>query len=854
MVTPTAPDLSVCSREPIHIPGSVQPHGVLLSIRPRDRVVLQVSANAASLLGAAPDALLGNPLPPALEPALRELALPVLVDLPGGRCAAAARSSGNRLLVEVEPVRQTREEAAGTFAALQAALERLDRASGDELLQRVAEEFQRLTGFERVMVYRFDRDWHGEVVAECVDAGFDSFLGLHYPASDIPAQARALYTRGWLRLIPDARATPSPLVPLLDPETAQPLDLSDAALRSVSPVHIEYLHNMGVLASMSVSILPRGRLWGLVSCHQMSAPRHVPRSIRAACEVLCRTLSGRIAVAEQTAREAERARQSAAQARILERTGSSGNHLERLAADEELLSLVGATGAAVSTAGGRQIYSSGETPPAAFVQELVAWLRAHKIERAFTTDALPERFPPAAAYAGIASGLLAAPIAAERGEWLLWFREERVRGVSWAGNPDKPVEPTATRISPRKSFDAWKQTVRGTSDPWPETAIDASVSMHNALIEVAADRAHARLAALVEVWPEISPKRPPEAIATHVLRHLEAVCVCRAALEVGGIATGDTPRRYGAPDLPELPPAPPDTTEPAIFDNGKHSVLQVPLYRHGDVLGRLLLFREPGASWAPDDVEFVRAVAQRAAIALDNTRLFREMEESMSVRDEIFAMASHDLRNPLNLIGAAAQLLDRRTGDPEPVRKQATRILGATRKMNRTIDEILDATRITQGRRIPLQRSTFDLAALVCEQVDETRAIAPKHRIEVHIPDAPVVGNWDAARVRRVIENLLANAIKYSPAGGEVAITLHVDEPKGEAVLSVRDEGIGIPAADLPRIFERFHRAANAASFPGTGVGLSGAARVVEAHCGTIEVASTEGAGSTFTVRLPLGG
>lgn len=363
-----------------------------------------------------------------------------------------------------------------------------------------------------------------------------------------------------------------------------------------------------------------------------------------------------------------------------------------------------------------------------------------------------------------------------------------------------------------------------------------------ARLEMAAERAQERLAALVEVWPRISPRLEPEEIARQVLAHLGPLCACSAAMELRDPATGAR-LRVGAADLPPVPPGAPSDDE-TEFCGG---VLVLAVRRGARDFGRLLLHRDPTAPWAREDLDFARAVAQRAAIALDNTHLFRAMETSMRARDEIFAMASHDLRNPLGLIGLAADLLDRRADDPAAVRRQASRIRGAVQAMNRTIDEILDTARMQLDARIPLKRSAVDLAALVREG---TTGLDGRHTLDVRTPDAPVFGSWDRARLRRVLENLLANAIKYSPNGSTIGVTL--ERTAGEAVLSVRDEGIGIPEADLPHIFERFHRASNAAAFPGTGIGLSGAARVVEAHGGRIDVASTEGKGTTFTVHLPL--
>ncbi|HET9944250.1 MAG TPA: GAF domain-containing protein, partial [Actinomycetes bacterium] len=296
-------DLTNCEREPIHVPGSIQPHGVLLGLREPDLTVVQVSANLADLLGVRPDDALGRPVEAvvrgALADALREAAgessdpsehypLSSTVEVGGVPVAVDAllHRSGGLLVVELEP-------GAGpltfdsTYRATRAAVGRVNRAGHPRELYRVAaEEVRRLTGFDRVMVYRFDQEWNGEVVAEDRLESLNSFLGLRYPSTDIPAQARELYKRNWLRLIPDVTYRPAPLQPVDNPVTGAPLDLSHSTLRSVSPIHVEYLQNMGVSASMSISLMNRGELWGLIACHHYSGPHAPPYATRAAAEFL----------------------------------------------------------------------------------------------------------------------------------------------------------------------------------------------------------------------------------------------------------------------------------------------------------------------------------------------------------------------------------------------------------------------------------------------------------------------------------------------------------------------------------------------------------------------------------------
>jgi light-regulated signal transduction histidine kinase (bacteriophytochrome) len=323
---PGAPvDLSTCEREPIHIPGSIQPRGVLLAVSEPDLVVQQVSANLGDLVGTAGDAALGRPLAEvvgvvAAEAVARsasafgdlrernpvEVTLdvdgtPVPVDAllhrsvitaPAGEATPPATS----LVIELEPARGPRPFSfPNTYQAVRSTVSELNRAGGlQDLYDITARAVRSLTGFDRVMVYRYDADHNGEVVAEAKAEHLNSFLGLHYPASDIPAQARALYEKNWIRLISDVDYTPARLTPVAHPGNGQPLDLTFSTLRSVSPIHVEYLQNMGVHASMSISLLRDDRLWGLIACHHYAGPHAPPYATRAAAEFLGSALSLRL--------------------------------------------------------------------------------------------------------------------------------------------------------------------------------------------------------------------------------------------------------------------------------------------------------------------------------------------------------------------------------------------------------------------------------------------------------------------------------------------------------------------------------------------------------------------------------
>ncbi|KFA89610.1 ATP-binding protein [Archangium violaceum] len=487
-------ELSQCEREPIHLLGGIQPHGALLAFSEPDLTLRLVSANTEALLGRPPEALLGQPLsglfpPSSLALLTRALAQPAsgLLRLEAaGRFFIGVPHRGDGLVVlDLEPTAEGthEEEALGMVDLL---LSPLARAQGPKgLLQAAAEAVRALTRFDRVMVYRFDADWHGEVLAESRDESMDGFLGLHFPASDIPAQARALYTRHTLRLIADARAEPVPLRPPVLPSEGRPLDLSGSTLRSVSPVHLEYLANMGVGASMSISLVREGRLWGLIACHHRT-PLLVPLATRRACDVLARLLSLQLAAEERASVSAELARRAHFQTQLVERLSEQAATLPTALSQhaELLLGLTGAGGVALLL--GEAPVLVGQTPSAEDVRELALWLAGQHSDGSFHTERLARHHPPAAEYADVASGLLAVRLDETSPRFILWFRPEVARTVTWAGNPQKPVVPGpgASRLHPRASFAAWQETVRGASLSWTPEDVAAAVGFRSALVGV----------------------------------------------------------------------------------------------------------------------------------------------------------------------------------------------------------------------------------------------------------------------------------------------------------------------------------------------------------------------------------
>jgi chemotaxis family two-component system sensor kinase Cph1 len=503
-------DLTTCDREPIHIPGAIQPHGVLLALDEQGRAAM-VSANVVGLLGVTPEDAIGRTLAELVGPELAS----ALADgaetatLGGAEVEVRQHRSGDRLVVEIEPVSTTGQTRL-SYQSTRGAMARLAQApSVVDLAAQLAVEVRALLGFDRVMVYRFDEEWNGEVIAEERREDLNSFLGLHYPATDIPAQARRLYTVNWTRLIADIEYDPVPLHPVLDPGTAAPLDLSHATLRSVSPIHIEYLSHMGVSASMSISLVVDGQLWGLVACHHYSGPHRPSHDARSAAEFLGQ-------VASQLAGDRERAdsreRTLAAQTvlgRMVARTSSSPESpLITVMDDPELLSLVHATGAVLSYNGELTVRGEVDLEPAQL--RAISSALEDDGNYATATDRIAELVPELGDVSGIA-GVLRVGSASDR--WLLWFRPEQERVVDWGGDPTNKqlaaAEGPHVRLSPRRSFDKWRQVVRGRSTPWAPWKLEAADALGKHLIGLLLSRSRDQIAMAESVQRSVVSDQPP---------------------------------------------------------------------------------------------------------------------------------------------------------------------------------------------------------------------------------------------------------------------------------------------------------------------------------------------------------
>ena len=486
-------DLSNCEREEIHLAGSIQPHGALLVVSEPDHRVIQASANAAEFLNL--KQVIGLPLAeldgdllfrilPHLDPTSQ--GLPIAV-----RCRIGSPSAEFDGLLHRPPAGGViiELERAGPSVDLTrriaSALETIRSATSlRALCDETATLFQDRTGYDRVMVYRFDDEGHGEVFSERRKPDLEAYLGNRYPATDIPQMAKRLYERTRVRVLVDVSYEPVPLQPRLSPLTGRDLDMSLCFLRSMSPIHLQYLKNMGVGATLVVSLVVGGKLWGLIACHHYE-PRFIHFELRAVCELLAEAIATRIAALESFAQSQSEIFVQRLGQRMIEAISREGDWRAAIFdSSQSILQPLGASGSALIYEG--QIISAGEVPGTQEIREIGAWLDGRRDSGVWVTASLGTDFPQFAAITKVASGIAVTPISNNPGEYLIWFRPERIRTVTWGGDPLKPfvIGSDPSDLSPRRSFAQWHQLVEGTAEPWTSADVAAARMIGEAVADI----------------------------------------------------------------------------------------------------------------------------------------------------------------------------------------------------------------------------------------------------------------------------------------------------------------------------------------------------------------------------------
>lgn len=474
-------DLTNCDKEPIHIPGKIQSHGFLVAVDKNSSAITYISENAGDFIKEQAISFLNKPLS-ALNHFIKQqdsafniedlLKLGIIrksfdalsphpIEINGLPFYLIISSSKNDWLLEFEPVTLQFDIQSSIGRSASSMLQGKNISA---LLKGAAKEVKRLINYDRIMIYKFLEDGHGEVVAEEKEAELEGFFGLHYPATDIPKQARELYKLNLTRLIADVNIADSNIITFKENEA---LDLTNGSLRAVSPIHIQYLKNMGVHSSFSISLISHGELWGLIACHNYS-PKFIDYKAREGAKLIGQILSSALEY-----------RQEEEDQKLIEQFKSTANALsEHLNRDKYLieaitvhkrtiLDVTKASGVAVIFE--NELKTIGDVPLEDDIKDLAEWLKTTNDESIYYTHRLSEIYSPAKKYKSIASGILSCAINKEMGEMIIWFKPEMITNVNWAGNPEKPVVPSENglmSLSPRKSFEIWSEVVNNMSEKW----------------------------------------------------------------------------------------------------------------------------------------------------------------------------------------------------------------------------------------------------------------------------------------------------------------------------------------------------------------------------------------------------
>lgn len=730
-------DLTNCDIEPIHIPGLVQSHGFLISID-EDAIIQFYSHNVALFLPEVSADLLGKPLAyieSLLSPIYQEGFISQLINS-GKTCKGFERINpvpimisgvdyyliislnGDYFLLEFEPATSSfdldvQSVMGNTIAEI------LTYNNMQLLLDNAAIQVQQIIEFDRVMVYRFAKDGHGEVVAEAKNEDLPSWLGLHYPASDIPKQARELYKLNLTRLIADVETVPAKI----SKNSANPLDLdlTYSQLRAVSPIHIQYLKNMGVASSFSVSLKYKNELWGLIACHNYT-PRFIDFKSREYAKLIGQILSSALEFRQNEEMMHTKDNFKINLEKVIKQLLESGNLETALTAGPiTLLNIIKSSGAALVHE--KKIYKLGKTPNDKQLLDLMSWIPANVKEAVYHAEEFSMVNPEAMAYRDTASGILISVLSRELGDYLVWFRQEQIQTVKWAGNPGKPViinENGLLDIAPRNSFEIWAETVSGVAESWDIEEIKAAIKLKEEI-------------------------------------------------------------NYGL--------------------------------NHKAGTARLM-----------------------------NERLKVAYEELESFSYTI----SHDLKNPIASIKSYAQLLIRDQTILERGQQMLQRIADRADQMNLMINAVLDYSRIG---RTTMHFRPIHTGKLISDIITDLSLVYNVQTLQITIGETPDL-KGDPIMMLQVFSNLIGNAAKYSQYADPA--TVHIEgKTDGEYICySITDNGLGIAATDLSKVFELFNRMDNVRDIEGSGVGLAIVKRIVEKHEGSIWVESELGRGSTFYIKF----
>lgn len=481
-------DSEFCGSLPIHMINVVQPYGALIVVNKELGEIIQLSENIASMVNKPLHDLIGVPISLFLKSELSTGSIkekvPTIIDFNDKKYLGFIHNKPTYYIIELNLESEAEAEDRSfidVYLELREVMNLIDSTSSlSQAAEKVAAELKKISNFDKVMIYRFDENWNGNVIAEEKEADMESYMNFTFPASDIPKQARDLYEKNPYRFIPDTGYKPVKLYPVINPATHTFIDISDCNVRGVTSVHLEYLSNMNVKASMSTRIMKDGKLWGLIACHHKT-PVRMNFKICAIFELLSNIFSSKISSLENKENRLFNSSLTEIYTSLVEETFKSGNVAESLLSeDTNLLALFSAGGVVIT---GNTNVKKGKVPDAQEIEDLMLWLQAMEKEEIYVTDKLAEEYDYATEYRSIASGMIAIPIDASRNRYILIFRPEAVQTINWGGDPETRInfEQDMKTYHPRFSFKLWQELVKGVSVPWRKEEIAMAENLQDFL-------------------------------------------------------------------------------------------------------------------------------------------------------------------------------------------------------------------------------------------------------------------------------------------------------------------------------------------------------------------------------------
>ena len=835
-----------CANEPIRIPGAIQPHGFLLVLDDAQEHVTVASENAADILRTPFKLLLGASIEHLFE---REL----LSAIRQQKCAVEPEGMVTYLgtfrireelyavithciesqrvleferqdrLVGAEMMNSIITNFVGTLSKLE---------SAQELCDAITSQVAQLTGYDRILLYSFDDEGHGTVLSEKNNGRLPSYLDLRFPAGDIPQQARELYVLNTVRIIPDAYATPSPLR-AIQAEAPHILDLSLGVLRAVSPIHIQYMKNMGTLSSMSISIISEGRLWGLISGHH-AEPRLVPYLVRSACDMLSKLVGTQITTFRTAERFNTLTRFHAVQRRLLTHIAAQYNYLESLSTElDSLQQVTGASGVALSIDGEHS--TAGAVPSAADIVRIMHWLDSRTQSDLYVTRELSKDLPWAADLADTASGLLAIRISDVRQRYILWFRPQVIRTVTWAGEPAKQSSPD--RLNPRKSFENWREIFHGQSTQWTDAEMESAREFLSAINTISLRRAEEEAELSNSRFEQLTHALPEKIFTADDNGKLIYVNSHWTEEGLGKEGVWYHEGRLDAEDAARIAPLWQDAVRTGeSFEEEVRLLIGERRTPRWNLVRAVPFRRKNGdrAGWIGSVIDLTERREREAAL---------RMTEKLALTGRMTSVIAHEINNPLESITNLLFLVRHDL----PADAQSLEYLSMAESELERISGITRQT-LRWGRENSLGAETFTAGALFTDVLRlfqgkiRNRTVTATVRSGEDVPICGILG-----QIRQVIANLVSNAVDAAHLGGNIWLEARATS-HGGAELTVGDDGVGMTSEQQSKLFEPFF---STKGDLGNGLGLYISEEIVTRHGGQIRYKTASGKGSEFSVTLP---